>query len=170
MTTSAVHPHTARAEQGNNVVDLDALRLECVKMMRKRALLGAASSLIPIPGVDLLTDITLMLNLIGEINQRFGLSEAQIENYSKTRKVLAYKLLVTGGGMLASRLGMTSLVVGVLRIAGGRLLAMEASRLVPIAGQIVAAAIGYWAMTSLVSRHIEACVQVSARLRETPAA
>ena len=54
------------------------LRQECRAMARRRALLGAVTSLIPVPGIDLATDLALMTKVIERINQHFGLSEAQI--------------------------------------------------------------------------------------------
>mgnify|MGYP001764736743 CR=1 FL=1 len=60
--------------------------------------MAAASSLVPVPGVDLVTDLALLTRLIGRINDHFGLSEAQLARLSPARQALAYRLL-TGAGL-----------------------------------------------------------------------
>lgn len=126
-------------------------------MARQRALLAAASSLIPLPGIDLATDLAVMTRLIRRINTEFGLSDEQIELLSGQRRTMIYGLLARAGGTLAARLTTPALLGRILRTAGIRLTAMEASRLVPIAGQLVAAGIGYWSVSSVALRHIADC-------------
>ena len=41
---------------------------------------------------------------------------------------------------------------------------MEAVRLVPLAGQIVAAGIGYWSVNTVAMRHIAQCERIVAEL------
>ncbi len=126
-------------------------------MARQRALLAAASSLIPLPGIDLATDLAVMTRLIRRINTEFGLDELQIDRLSGQRRTLIYGLLAGTGGTLAARLTTPALLGRILRTAGIRLTAMEASRLVPIAGQLLAAGIGYWSVSSVALRHIADC-------------
>lgn len=134
-----------------------SLRRECRAIARQRALLAAASSLIPLPGIDLATDLAVMTRLIRRINTEFGLSDEQIERLSGPRRTLIYGLLAGAGGTLAARLTTPALLGRILRTVGVRLTAMEASRLVPIAGQLVAAGIGYWSVSSVALRHIADC-------------
>ena len=133
-------------------------------MARRRALLGAVTSLIPVPGIDLATDLALMTKVIERINQHFGLSEAQIGQYSSQRQALVYRLLANAGGTLAARLTTPLLVGRIVRLVGIRLTAMEAARLVPIAGQMVAAGIGYWSVNTVAMRHIAHCERIVAEL------
>lgn len=133
-------------------------------MARRRALLGAVTSLIPIPGVDLATDLALLTRVIERINTHFGLSEAQIGQLSSQRQALVYRLLANAGGMLAARLTTPQLIVRIVRLTGVRLTAMEAARLVPVAGQIVAAGIGYWSINTVAMRHIAHCERIVAEL------
>lgn len=133
-------------------------------MARRRALLGAVTSLIPVPGIDLATDLALMTRVIERINQHFGLSEAQIGQYSSQRQALVYRLLANAGGTLAARLTTPLLVGRIVRLVGIRLTAMEAARLVPIAGQLVAAGIGYWSVNTVAMRHIAHCERIVAEL------
>ena len=65
---------------------IESLRKECRAMARRRAALAAATSLIPIPGIDLATDLALLTRLINRINEHFGLSEEQIGRLSSQRQ------------------------------------------------------------------------------------
>ena len=142
------------------------LRQACRAMARRRAVLAAASSLIPIPGVDLAADLVLLMRVIGRINEHYGLTEAQIGMLSGQRQVLLFRLLSNAGGTLALRLTTPALIARVVRLIGIRLTAMEAVRLVPIAGQIVAAGIGYWSFNTVASRHIAHCEKIVAELEK----
>jgi len=141
-----------------------ALRRECRAMARRRALLGAVTSLIPVPGVDLATDLALLTRIVHRINEHFGLSEAQIGLLSTERQALVCRLLGGAGGTLAARLTTPQLVARIVRLAGVRLTAMEAVRLVPLAGQIAAAGIGYWSVNTVAMRHIAQCERIVAEL------
>ena len=54
------------------------------------------------------------------------------------------------------------------RHAGVKLTAKQAAKYVPIAGQIVSAALGYAALRALGEQHIKDCVRVSATLSLPP--
>lgn len=160
-------PLDPASHTGAALPDLDALRGECRARVRRRALMASAVCLVPIPGVDLITDVAVLVNLLPEINARFGLTEAQVEHLSPARKALAYRLMVTAGGALARKLTTTALLTTVLRRAGMRLGFMEASRLLPIVGQGVAAVVAYLALTSLANKHIDECLNLARELRAT---
>lgn len=148
-----------------------SLRRECRAIARQRALLAAATSLIPLPGIDLATDLAVMTCLIGRINEEFGLSKQQIDRLSGQRRTLIYSLLSGAGGTLAARLTTPTLLGRILRMVGLRLTAMEASRLVPVAGQLLAAGIGYWSVSSVALHHIAACERLINQLdsrKDTP--
>jgi uncharacterized protein (DUF697 family) len=147
------------------------LRQACRSMARQRAMLAAATSLIPIPGVDLASDLAVMTHLIGRINREFGLSEEQIGRMSKQQQTLAYRLLAGAGGTLAAHLTTPALLGRIVRLAGIRLTAMELTRLVPFAGQLLAACIGYFSIKAVTMRHIAHCEKLVAELenrKESP--
>ena len=139
---------------------IESLRKDCRSMARRRAALAAATSLIPIPGIDLATDLALMARLIDRINEHFGLTEAQIGRLSKQRQALVYRLLAGAGGTLAARLTTPVLIGRIVRVVGLRLTTMQAARLVPVAGQLVAAGIGYWSVNTVAMRHIAHCERI----------
>lgn len=158
--TATAASWTAAAED----LPVHSLRQKCRAMARRRALLAAATSLIPVPGIDLATDLALMTRVIARINEHFGLSEAQLGRLSSQRQALVYRLLANAGGTLAARLTTPLLVGRIVRLVGIRLTAMEAARLVPVAGQIVAAGIGYWSVNTVAMRHIAHCERIVAEL------
>lgn len=133
-------------------------------MARQRAMLAAATSLIPLPGVDLATDLAMMTHLIGRINKEFGLSEEQIGQMTKHQQTLVYRLLAGAGGTLAAHLTTPALLGRIVRLAGIRLTAMEITRLVPFAGQLIAACIGYFSINAVTMRHIARCETLVAEL------
>lgn len=143
----------------------ESLRKECRAMARRRAALAAATSLIPVPGIDLATDLALLTRLINRINEHFGLTEEQIGRLSSQRQALVYRLLAGAGGTLAARLTTPALVARIVRVVGLRLTTMEAARLVPIAGQVVAAGIGYWSVNTVAMRHIAHCERIVGELQ-----
>jgi uncharacterized protein (DUF697 family) len=143
------------------------VRQECRRIVRRRAALSAVSSFIPLPGIDLITDAAVLVHLIPEINVRFGLGDAKIGSSSPARKVLAFRLLAAAGSLFASRAVTASVLLGTLRIAGLRLTLMEATRLLPIVGQIFAAILGYLTLTHIAGRHIDQCAELARSIEAT---
>ena len=43
-----------------NMEQLEQIKTECIQMVNKRALLSGAAAAVPLPGVDLSADITIM--------------------------------------------------------------------------------------------------------------
>jgi hypothetical protein len=122
------------------------------------------ASFVPLPGIDLITDVAVLLALLAEINRRFGLAEGQIESLSPSRKALAYRLTTVAGGFVSTRLATSQLFLTLLRRAGPRLGIMEATRFAPIVGQAVAAGIAYVTLTRIARRHIEQCAEIAEKL------
>ncbi len=89
-------------------------------------------------GGDIAVDIRLLSRLIEGINADFGLIPEQIDKLH-----LKLKLLTLSDVKLVSK---------------------NAKRLVPIAGQIVSAAIGFSAFRAVGNRHIESCFKVAEEL------
>ena len=118
----------------------------------------------PIPGVDWVTDIAVLMRLIPDINHAFGLTPEQIERLAPDRRVAVYKAISAGGGMLIGRLVTRELVVSALRLVGVRLTTQQAAKFVPIAGQAVSAALTYSSLRYVCELHIQQCVAISRQL------
>ena len=140
--------------------ELDEVVRCCRKMVTRRALASAGAVLVPLPGADLAADIALLTQLIPAINREFGLTPDQIEDLNPRLKVLVYKAIVAFGGALVGRLITRDLILQALVRVGMRVTTKTAARLVPIAGQAVAAGLSYSAMRLVGESHIRDCRRV----------
>jgi len=151
-----VVPATAR--------EIDAVVRHCRRLVGKRALVAAGVSVVPLPGVDWVTDVAVLMQLIPEINQAFGLTPEQIERLAPDRKVVVYKAISAGGGLVIGKLVTRDLVVRMLRVVGVRLTTQQAAKYVPVAGQMVSAALTYSSLRYVCEQHIQQCVAISEQL------
>ena len=138
------------------------------RLATKRAALAAGVSLLPVPGLDVLTDVGLLLHLIPQINQVFGLTPEQIEELAPHRRIAVYKAISAGTGMLVGRVVTRELVLRALQMAGLRLTTQQAAKAVPVAGQLVSAALNFGAMRYVLELHIRQCIGVARALRLPP--
>jgi uncharacterized protein (DUF697 family) len=136
----------------------------CRKRVRQRALLAAGVAMVPIPGIDWVTDIGLLVKLLPEISAAFGLSAQQVEQLAPDRRVVVYKAISAGGSVLLGRLVTRELVMYLLKTVGVRLSTQQAAKYLPVAGQAVSAALTYSAMKYVCEQHIRQCEAVSRQL------
>ena len=137
----------------------------CRKLVTQRALLAAGVAVVPIPGIDWVTDVGVLVRLIPRINDAFGLTPEQIERLAPDRRVVVYKAISAGGGLLIGRLVTRELVLQLLRLVGVRLSAQQAAKFVPLAGQAVSAALTYSALRFVCEQHIRQCIAVARQLQ-----
>ena len=95
--------------------DVAAVVRQCRRLVTQRALLAAGVAAIPVPGIDWLTDIGVLLKVIPEINQKFGLTPEQIERLAPDRQVAVFKAISAGGSLLIGRLVTRELILTVLK-------------------------------------------------------
>jgi DNA-binding phage protein len=122
-------------------------------------------AIVPVPGLDWLADVSVLMKLIPEINRAFGLSPDQVARLSPDRRVVVYKALSAGGSLLVGRIVTRALVLRVMRLVGVRLTAQQVAKFVPIAGQAVSAALTFTALRYVCEQHIQQCIAVSEQLR-----
>ena len=150
---------------------IDAVVRSCRRMVNRRALVGAGVALVPVPGLDWVTDIGILLKLIPDINHAFGLTAEQVERLSPDRRLVVYKAISAGGSILLGRLVTRELILQLLKMVGVRLTAQQAAKYVPIAGQAVSALLTFSALKFVCEQHIHQCQEVSRQLALTlPAA
>jgi uncharacterized protein (DUF697 family) len=147
-----------------NPADIDQVREHCRRMVRRRATISAGVSALPIPGIDVMSDLSLFTLLVDDVNKAFGLSHAQIELLQPKYKLLAYEVAVGMGGVMVGKLITRELVIQVFKRSGMKYFAKSASRVVPIAGQMASAIIGFAVFRRLGYEHVEACAQVAGQL------
>ncbi|MEO8525761.1 MAG: hypothetical protein ABI460_13645 [Caldimonas sp.] len=144
--------------------ELDAVVHHCRRMASRRAAMAAGVAVVPIPGIDWLTDIAVLMKLIPDINHAFGLTAAQVERLSPDRRVVVYKAISAGGSMLVGKLVTREVVIQALKLVGIRLSTQQAAKFVPIAGQAISAALTYSSLRYVCEQHIQQCVSVSTQL------
>jgi uncharacterized protein (DUF697 family) len=152
--------------------EIEAVRARCREMVRKRAMVSAGVAAIPLPGVDILSDLTTFTVLVEEVNRAFGLSQQQIERLNPRLRVLAYQTAASVGGMLVGKLVTRKLVLVLFKRAGVKIAAKTVAKVVPIAGQVASAAIGFALFRKMGNQHVDACARVArelASLREIDA-
>lgn len=150
--------------------EIDATRSRCLALVRKRAAMSAAVAAVPVPGLDLLADITGFAALVDQINAEFGLTQKQIERLHPRMRVIAYKAAASVGGMLVGKLVTRGAVARLFRVVAGRMAVKTTAKMVPLAGQIASAAIGYTLFKRMGAQHVEACVKVVQELERAEAA
>jgi uncharacterized protein (DUF697 family) len=146
------------------VAELDRVREDCRQLVTKRAMTAAATSMVPIPGLDLIADVGLLTKLLPDISARFGLSEAQVR---KLDPHLAERVLVMASGLGNTMIGRAvtkRVAASLLKRVGARLAAGSVARFVPFAGTAVAASIGFGAMKMAGNAHVEDCYRTALAL------
>ena len=144
--------------------EIEAVVRQCRRLVTKRALVAAGVAVVPIPGVDWVTDVAMLMKLIPDINRAFGLTPEQVERLAPDRRLVVYRTLSAGGGMLVGRLVTRELIIKLLKMVGVRLTTQQAAKYVPIAGQAVSAALTFSALKFVCEQHIQQCVSVSRQL------
>ena len=140
--------------------DIERVRERCRAIVRKRAALSAGISVIPLPGVDVVADLTSFASMVEEINQAFGLAPAQIDRLQPRMRIAAYQAVAALGGTLVGKLVTKELILKVLQKSGAKLAAKSAAKIVPLAGQVASAAIGFALFRQMGYQHVEACTRV----------
>ena len=131
------------------------------KLLNKRAMMAAAASAVPIPGLDWAVDAALLSKLIPEINKEFGLSPLQLDQLSPHKREQVQKAVTMVGSVLVGKLISRDLVIKAATKIGMRLTTKQLAKYVPFAGQMVAAAVGYAAIRYLGEEHMKDCIRVA---------
>jgi uncharacterized protein (DUF697 family) len=145
--------------------DIERIANTCRKRVRKRAIMAAGVAMIPVPGLDWMTDIGVLVKLLPEINAAFGLTPQQIERLAPERQLAVYKAISAVGGMVAGKVVTQKMVLGVLKVVGVRLSTQQAAKYVPLAGQAVSAALTFSALRYICEKHIQQCVAITRQLQ-----
>lgn len=131
------------------------------RLLHRRALVAGVASAVPVPGLDWLVDAALLSRLIPEINAQFGLTPQQLDRLDPARREQTQKAIALVGSVLVGKLVTQDLVLRAARRIGVQLTSKQAAKFVPLAGQVVSAAIGYAALRYLGGQHIRDCARVA---------
>ena len=143
---------------------IEAAARECRRLVNRRSLVAAGVAVVPIPGLDWLTDVGVLLKLIPDINRAFGLTPEQVERLSPDRRLVVYKALSAGGSLLVGKLITREVILQALKIVGVRLTTQQAAKYVPVAGQALSALLTYSALRFVCEQHIRQCMAVAQQL------
>lgn len=131
------------------------------KLIARKAMMAAAASAVPLPGIDWAADAALLSRLVPQISSEFGLAVTQIDQLAPHKRERIQKAATTVGALLVGRLVTRDLLITLAKHAGMRLSAKQATKYVPLAGQAISAALGYAALRALGEQHIKDCVNVA---------
>ena len=143
---------------------IEAAARDCRRLVKRRSLVAAGVAVIPIPGIDWLTDVGVLLKLIPDINRAFGLTPEQVERLSPDRRLVVYKTLSAGGSLLVGKLVTREVILQALKVVGVRLTTQQAAKYVPVAGQALSALLTYSALKFVCEQHIRQCIAVAQQL------
>lgn len=139
---------------------LNAAVVRARKLLHRRALVAAAASAVPLPGLDWAVDAALLSRLVPLINAEFGLTPEQLDRLDPSKREQVQKAVALVGSALIGKLITKELVMQVTRTIGLKLTTRQAAKLVPVAGQAMAASMGYATLRWLGEQHLRDCVRV----------
>lgn len=131
------------------------------QMLRKRAIFAGVAGAVPLPGLDWAVDAAMLARLLPKINAEFGLTPAQIDKLDVKEKERVQKAIAMAGSVIIGRVMTRDLVLRFARAVGLRLTTAQASKYVPLAGQLISGVLGYAALRYLGEQHIRDCVKVA---------
>ncbi|MFO7666316.1 MAG: hypothetical protein R6V76_06845 [Desulfobacterales bacterium] len=144
--------------------EIDDAKVECERMLSKRALASAAAGLSPIIGPDVAADMALLLDLLPRINRRFGFAPEQIESLDEKTKIFVYQLIKATGRAIVGKYVTKQLILTLLKRIGIRMTAKQISKLIPFIGSAISSAISFAGMKYMGKTHIKECVALATDL------
>ncbi|WP_227431065.1 hypothetical protein [Psychrobacter sp. I-STPA6b] len=147
-------------------LDLEKVRAECRELVKKRAKYSAGVAVIPVPFLDVAVDAGMLTQLLPEISHRFGLiSERETAIDLETKEVYWKEIrerAVEFAGLMATR----GIVKKTIQGFGGRIVAKQVTKFVPLGGQMVAASLGYMIFKKIAFDHIEECYKLAKNIQQ----
>lgn len=148
------------------IEELNQIRDECRKMVKRRSSYSAVAAAVPIPGIDVTVDAALVKDLLNDINRKFGLSKEQVDQLDSKSKELVMILATSLGNELVGKAIGKKIVLNIVKKAASRFAAKQTSKWIPLVGLGVSAGISYAAMKYLGNKHIDDCYQLVKRYLE----
>ena len=131
------------------------------KLLHKRALVAAVASAVPLPGLDWAVDAALLSRLIPQINKEFGLAPEQIDQLDPKKREQVEKAVAMVGSVLVGSFISRDLVIKAATKIGTRMASKQLVKYIPLAGQLVAASVGYAAIRYFGEEHMKDCIRVA---------
>jgi uncharacterized protein (DUF697 family) len=142
-------------------LDLEAIRAECLELVKKRAYCSAGAAVVPIPFLDVVIDVGILSQLIPEVNARFGLAPEQISVYDPETKQVQWNELRKRGVEFSGLVVARTAVKKSLNNVAAKVITKQVTKFIPLGGQIVAASLGYFVMKKVAGAHVEECYKIA---------
>jgi len=152
--------------QAETINGLGRIRDECKSMVTKRATVSGAAAAIPLPGVDIGSDVALLLEMIPAISRRFGLSQEQIDAQDPKIKGLILVAITSVGSEMVGKAITKQLIMQLLKQVGIRVATKQVTKWIPFVGSAISAGISFTAMKYLGNSHVDDCYYVAKRVLE----
>ena len=130
------------------------------RLLHRRALVAAAGSTVPGPGLDWAGGAALLSRVLPQNRGQFGLTPVQLDQLDPGKREQVQKAVTLVGSVLIGKLITKELVLRITRTVGLRLTTKQLAKYVPLAGQAVAATVGYATLRYLGEQHLRDCVLV----------
>lgn len=153
--------------QAETINELSRIRDECKSMVTKRATVSGAAAAIPLPGVDIGSDVALLLEMIPAISRRFGLSQEQIDAQDPKIKGLILVAITSVGSEMVGKAITKQLIMQLLKQVGIRVATKQVTKWIPFVGSAISAGISFTAMKYLGNSHVDDCYYVAKRVLES---
>ena len=154
-------PPKPRQAAEDHSVPLQEAAQRARKLLHRRALVAAVASATPVPGLDWAVDAALLSRVLPLINAEFGLTPQQLDKLSPHKREQVQKAVTVVGSVLIGKFITQDLVIKAVRSLGMRVATRQLVKYVPLAGQAVAAALGYSTLRYLGEQHINDCIRVA---------
>lgn len=149
-----------------NIEELEQIKQECLSLVNKKSSMSAVAAVVPIPALDVGADVFLLMQMIDEINRKFGLSEGQLSKLDARLKEKIFVVVSSLGNQFIGKVITKQLIISLLKKIGVRITAKQAAKYVPIIGTIFSGTVSFTAMRYLGKSHIEDCYKVVKKLIE----
>ncbi|MBG6072820.1 uncharacterized protein (DUF697 family) [Polaromonas sp. CG_9.7] len=140
---------------------LQAAVIRSRKLLHKRAMFAAVASAVPVPGLDWAVDAALLSKLIPAINKEFGLAPEQIDQLDPEKREQVQKAVAMVGSVLVGKFISRDLIIKAGTKIGTRMATKQLAKYIPLAGQLVAASVGYAAIRYFGEEHMKDCIRVA---------
>lgn len=135
-----------------------------MKIVKQISTASGAVAAVPVSGVDVAADIGIMLEVIGKINKKFGISSEEIDELDGDEKQKIAVLITSVGSDFAGKVITKELVTKALKRVGVKVTTKQVAKYIPFAGAVIAGTISYGTMYTLGKRHVEDCFEICERI------
>jgi uncharacterized protein (DUF697 family) len=146
-------------------LDLDAIRKECLDLMKTRAYISAGVSAVPIPLFDVAVDAGMLTQLLPEISTKFGLEKEKLAAINFQTGDIRWRELGSRSLAFAGLIATRSATRLSIRGLGARIVSRQVVKFIPLGGPIIAASMGYFVFKKITTDHINECYELAKELQ-----